>query len=276
MKFPSLAAMLSSGAIVITAAFLPNPAVVAQEQIFFCGTDGQVPVTYATTPQGPITLIRWESDYFTGTGFPPQNRCQQVSERLQTYYSNGSLDYITTGIMNKESVVCVTSPLGGACQGLLFTLRPEDDASELIQKLFDIRSNVLPGSSNTPNGETPVDRSNLRRPLLRPYSTLGPYYTSPRSSAYDTLPSARRDRTQPQTSSNVRSPIFDVPNGPNATSPAPVQNYRPYPPTTTLPARNQPYRPVQATPYSPQPTIYNTAPPILQPVQQNEERELRL
>jgi hypothetical protein len=41
--------------------------------------------------------------------------------------------------MNRMPVVCVSSTNGGECTGLLFTLKPGQNASRTLQQLFDIR-----------------------------------------------------------------------------------------------------------------------------------------
>lgn len=109
------------------------------EVTFVCLTsqDG-VPTTVALTPRGKISLIRWVSDYFKESGFDPKIRCEEVSKRFQSYYNQGVLNYITTGIENGQAVVCVSGTDGGACNGTLFTLKSEASTSRVIQHLFDV------------------------------------------------------------------------------------------------------------------------------------------
>ncbi|MBZ8179914.1 MAG: COP23 domain-containing protein [Oscillatoria sp. PMC 1051.18] len=106
---------------------------------FFCGasSDG-VPTTLASTSQGKTAVIRWVSEYFSSSGYHPQKRCNQVSQRFQKYYQLGILNYITTGIIERQEVICVSSAYGGPCDGVLFTLQPGESASRVIQGLFDI------------------------------------------------------------------------------------------------------------------------------------------
>lgn len=98
------------------------------------------PRTIAKTPRGKIAVIIWVSDYFKDSGFDPQTRCDLVSKNFQKYQDDSTLNYITTGIMNKQRVVCVSSKDGGGCTGQLFTLHPDDDASRVLQQLSDIGS----------------------------------------------------------------------------------------------------------------------------------------
>jgi hypothetical protein len=112
----------------------------SQNNIFFCDVKHGVPTTAVRTYGGVVPVIRWVSHYFLPSGYDPYARCQDVSARFQTYYNNGMLDYITTGIVNRQPVVCVTDSDGGPCQGVLFTLKPGQSASRVIQRLFDIRA----------------------------------------------------------------------------------------------------------------------------------------
>ena len=113
---------------------------------FYCdrGRNG-IPTTFVKTPQGTYPVIRWVSDYFLSAGYTPMTRCRQVSNKFQLFYDDGSLDYITTGIVNRQPVVCVSGQKGGPCQGVLFTLKPDQSASQTIQKLFDIRVGAATG-----------------------------------------------------------------------------------------------------------------------------------
>ena len=119
---------------------------VIRPNTFYCeqGKNG-IPTTFVKTPQGTYPVIRWVSNYFLSAGYSPMTRCRQVSNKFQLFYDDGRLDYITTGIVNRQPVVCVSGQKGGPCQGVLFTLKPYQNASETIQKLFDIRVSATTG-----------------------------------------------------------------------------------------------------------------------------------
>lgn len=143
--------VLFSVSMLFTLGFLGQPSFAADAN-FFCGISPEgTPTTYAKTKVGDRPVIRWVSQALAG--YPPLRRCQEVSGRFQTYRNNGSLRYITTGFMNSQPVVCVSSQDGGGCQGLLFTLRPGENPSRVVQQLFDIgagrASGPLTESSNT-------------------------------------------------------------------------------------------------------------------------------
>ncbi|MBE9118069.1 hypothetical protein IQ249_19415 [Lusitaniella coriacea LEGE 07157] len=108
--------------------------------IFSCESHGGMPTTLVQTPGGKFPIIHWVSDYFSGSGYNPYTRCREVTGRFQRYSDNGTLSYITTGIMNNQPVVCVSGYAGGPCQGLLFTLKRGQDASRVVQQLFDLPS----------------------------------------------------------------------------------------------------------------------------------------
>jgi Circadian oscillating protein COP23 len=107
---------------------------------FFCGSDGyDTPTTYVRSGGQSLPLIHWVSHYFSGSGYDPLTRCEQVSERFNRFYQDGRLNFITTGFVNRQPVVCVSGHIGGPCTDVLFTLKPGEDASQAIQQLFDVR-----------------------------------------------------------------------------------------------------------------------------------------
>ncbi|MGK7901039.1 MAG: COP23 domain-containing protein [Hormoscilla sp.] len=106
---------------------------------YYCdrSADG-TPTTFVKTARGKIPLIRWESDDFASAGYPRQKRCEIVSEKFQSYLEQGILNYITTGRDNDERVICVSKEEGGRCHGTLWTLKKDDDADELIDRLLQL------------------------------------------------------------------------------------------------------------------------------------------
>ncbi|WP_017653160.1 COP23 domain-containing protein [Fortiea contorta] len=179
IKLASLTVGAMMGAIALTANF--NQPSYAQNSTFYCGVSQGAPATIARTPNGNITVIRWVSAHFDEAGYDPQRRCEEVSGRFQTYKNNGTLNYITTGIMNSQPVVCVSSTNGGGCNGLLFTLKPRQNASKVVQQLFNVRVgasgplnesservyidvNQLLNSSATENNNSPNEKPKLPTP----------------------------------------------------------------------------------------------------------------
>ncbi|MEG3836089.1 MULTISPECIES: COP23 domain-containing protein [unclassified Microcoleus] len=123
-----------------TVVTLPAP---VQRTSFICasGANG-LPTTYAVTTRGKVPVIRWFSDYFSSGGFTPEKRCQEVSARFQNFYNSGQLNFITSGYVNGQAVVCAVQASGRPCSGanVLFTLKPGSNAGETVQRLFNIRA----------------------------------------------------------------------------------------------------------------------------------------
>ncbi|HAT13927.1 MAG TPA: fasciclin [Microcoleaceae bacterium UBA11344] len=119
------------------------PSAPVQGTIFICasGANG-LPTTYAITTRGRVPVIRWFSDYFSGGGFTPERRCQEVSARFQSFYNSGQLNFIANGYVNGQAVVCAAQASGRPCTGanVLFTLKPGSNAANTVQRLFNIRA----------------------------------------------------------------------------------------------------------------------------------------
>jgi hypothetical protein len=118
----------------------PTPVEPIATDSFFCGrSPNGVPTTYVNTQTGNLPLVRWVSHYFQPSGYTPETRCRDVSQRFNRFYTQGILNFITTGIVNQQPVVCVASTRGGPCTGVLFTLKAGENATRVIQQLFDVR-----------------------------------------------------------------------------------------------------------------------------------------
>ncbi|WP_293333966.1 COP23 domain-containing protein [Microcoleus sp. CAWBG58] len=104
---------------------------------FWCDNSSGVPITMYQNVQGNREpWIRWVSNDFSGAGYDPATRCREVSSRLETFRSNKELKFITVGLMNGQRVVCTASQVNGRCQGLIFTLKPNQDAVKTLNNLL--------------------------------------------------------------------------------------------------------------------------------------------
>lgn len=141
MKLRSLTQILVASALAFANVSINNQPSQAQGSTFVCGVSQGQPATIAQTPRGNIPVIVWVSQYFSRSGFNPQARCQDVSSRFQSFYSQGALNFITAGIVNGQPVVCATGAAGGPCNNtnVLFTLKPGESAARVIQGLHQIR-----------------------------------------------------------------------------------------------------------------------------------------
>lgn len=111
----------------------------AQETTFFCGTEEGVPATIARTSQREVAMVLWSAEQLNQSDSSPEQLCQEVSQRFQTYYNQGKLNYITTGRVNRQNVACVAQAEGGSCNGFLFALNPEIKPKVALQRMFRIR-----------------------------------------------------------------------------------------------------------------------------------------
>ena len=113
---------------------------------FVCGSDQGRPATLAILPDGgQAPVIRYSSGAFEQAGFSDQKRCEEISARFQYFNDLRENDFMTTGKINGQNVICVTRSEGGDCsrdlkaEGLLITVRPNIDPRVTLQELIDVR-----------------------------------------------------------------------------------------------------------------------------------------
>lgn len=113
----------------------------AQEQRFSCGQYQGRPTTLAQTKRGQVPVIRWTSDYFAGSGWTPEKRCQTVSSLFEEYHRQGTLNYLTTerDRATRQNVVCVAPAAKAKCTGTLFTLKSGSNPGQTLKRLLDLR-----------------------------------------------------------------------------------------------------------------------------------------
>jgi hypothetical protein len=105
---------------------------------FYCGTSKNTPTTMARTSRGSVSIIHWTSTNAFGENYPPEVRCKLVSSKFQEYYTDGTLNFLTTGVENRQPVICAVQSRGGPC-GVLFTLKPGSDPDLTLKQLLSIR-----------------------------------------------------------------------------------------------------------------------------------------
>jgi hypothetical protein len=115
----------------------PQPPV--ETTSFFCGTVEEIPATMARTPNGEMPMVIWDKNAIKDPEINPQQQCEEVSTRFQTYYDNGTLNYITSGIMNGQLVACVAEGENEPCSGILFPLSGSSNPRGMLQRMFRIR-----------------------------------------------------------------------------------------------------------------------------------------
>jgi hypothetical protein len=141
-----LFSLVVGSSVLVVLPITTNQKAFAQTAAFTCGVHNGVPTTVARTTQGDIPVIRWVSGYFNDSGYTPQKRCEEVSERFQEYHSQDKMKFLTTGRRNGLNIVCVAETNGGPCyeggstQGLLFTLKPTSSPGKALRDLMAIRT----------------------------------------------------------------------------------------------------------------------------------------
>ncbi|MGK7904459.1 MAG: COP23 domain-containing protein [Hormoscilla sp.] len=121
---------------------------------FFCSSNNGVPATVVKHPdRGEVVFIRWTSDYFEGSGWTPQRRCEAVSARFQSAQSQGILTYIVSSRMNGYGVICASRSADGPCEEMLLTLKPWANPSDVIQQVVNVNTDrTAPALAQTGNG----------------------------------------------------------------------------------------------------------------------------
>jgi hypothetical protein len=179
MKFKSLISLITASAIAFATTMVTSSPTPAQTtNSFFCGKNAGQPATIVQTPKGNFTLIKWVSNSFSDSGFDAQRRCEVVSGRFQQYQQVGKLKFLTTGIINRQSVVCVAHTKGGDCardlanNGLLFTIKPGSDGRDALKRLLNLRDRA--SGSNSLNESAPSNRVDIEM-NDRLYIDMGEY-----------------------------------------------------------------------------------------------------
>ncbi|MBC6481612.1 MAG: hypothetical protein GDA56_31495 [Hormoscilla sp. GM7CHS1pb] len=157
MKPQLLTSVLAISALTLAATFTASPSRAHKTQTsFVCDISNGVPTTIAQTAQGDVPVIRWVSNYFSSSDWTPERRCEEVSARFQVYNTNETLNFLTTGRINRQPVVCVAQSWGGSCAGLLFTLKPGINHGQTLRNLMGVK-NMTSGPLSETNGRVYID-----------------------------------------------------------------------------------------------------------------------
>ena len=167
MKLQSLRTLITASAIALATTLVASIPTPAQTTGFVCGKSGGQPATILQRSSGNVTVIKWVSNSFSDSGFDAQRRCEQVSDRFQQYHKTGNLKYLTTGVINRQPVICVANRRGGDCarelpnNGLLFTVKPGSDARDTLKRLVNLRDRASTSSLNesAPSSRVDVEKS---------------------------------------------------------------------------------------------------------------------
>jgi hypothetical protein len=121
----------------------------ATKNVYSCVQRNGNPATVVDTKRGRVELIVWKSEFFSKSEWTPQRRCEEVTKRFQEFSDTDQLRYVSTGRMNNQPVICTADKIPGdyVCKedGLLITLEPKDNPTEVLKNLFDINSRIEGG-----------------------------------------------------------------------------------------------------------------------------------
>ena len=103
----------------------------SSQRTFECKTVQGAPTTVVKDSRGERQVIRWISHFGDK---PPQRRCQEVSNRMNTY----SGKYIAHGVMNGQNVICMTDRVGADCPNVLYELKPGQDPQATLRDFLEV------------------------------------------------------------------------------------------------------------------------------------------
>jgi len=105
---------------------------------FTCSTSGEIPTTIARTSKGDIPVIIWKSNSFISSGWTREKRCREVSDKIDELRFNNSLNYITSGVIDEQSVICAVKTQTDLCtpESILFTLDKNSDPQKILKQIF--------------------------------------------------------------------------------------------------------------------------------------------
>ena len=134
---------LSSSVVVIASLLvtaLASPPSKAQEISFVCTVDtGNVPTTYAQTPEGSTPVFKWTSNFFRPP-YTPMQRCQEVTKRMNSFHRQNQLDALTSGRVNNLPVICAGAGCDPRGSNVLLTLKPNQSGNQVLQEIDANRS----------------------------------------------------------------------------------------------------------------------------------------
>jgi len=135
----------------------------AQDTGFVCAvTNDNVPTTLAQTGDGPVDVFKWQSTYFRPP-YTPMQRCQEVTERMNSFAAQGMLDYITTGRVNNQPVLCAGSACDRSGSNVLLTLRRDQNPNQVLQEINANRAGAAGPSRQLSGGSSSSSSSFIKQ-----------------------------------------------------------------------------------------------------------------
>lgn len=119
------------------------PAGADGEYRFVCRLSGGEWTTIAQTPRGDRSFIRWTSNFGGNVGYTREQRCREVSNRLDLYAQTQKSFYLTYGTQARYPIICLTDFEGRECKGLVYTLDPQGirTPEQTLKGLLELSAN---------------------------------------------------------------------------------------------------------------------------------------
>jgi Circadian oscillating protein COP23 len=123
---------------------------------FTCGStfnnrqNRKVPTTIAWNSSERRAIVQWVKPMGNWT---PEQRCQEVSQRMQVANDAETLKYLTNGKIGGKKAICTATEVNGKCKNLLLTLRSNDKALDFLSELKDLFNGRSEGPIEHSSGE---------------------------------------------------------------------------------------------------------------------------
>lgn len=93
-------------------------------------------------------MVIWINEDFTASGYSPERRCKEISNRFEGFNRTGQLKVLKTGNVGGQPVICAASNRNSVCSKntVLITLPAGTNANTVLDRLLNTRA----GASATP------------------------------------------------------------------------------------------------------------------------------
>lgn len=142
------------------------------QETFDKASQENLPTTVAWIPEQKKhrRIIVWKSNYFPN--WNPGKRCETVSPKFQKFYDQGTLNYLTNGIVQGYPVICAVATEGDKCNqdNQLFHLKDEQSSEIVIFGLVRILiGDARPPIYQNSGGQTYVSMQQLlsKAPIVK-------------------------------------------------------------------------------------------------------------
>ena len=106
-----------------------------------CTPVSGVPTTAGRGFGRTIPLMTWYPSSFDRAGWTPQKRCQTVSQKLDGIRQKGELNYLTTGTVARQSVICAIDKPSAPCssRNMIMTLEKDQNPTDTLLGLVQLQ-----------------------------------------------------------------------------------------------------------------------------------------